>query len=81
MGARAILSSLPYKIKADLENEIWRNYTARCMRLITENTAGMVNGKVMSVEYEDIINPKPEEKRSADEIIENLKSKINKINS
>jgi hypothetical protein len=70
---------LPYKIKADLENEVWRKYTARCLRLMTENTAGMVNGKLISVEYEDIINPKPEENRSADEIINNIKNKIDKM--
>lgn len=70
---------MPYKIKADHENEVWRKYTARCMRMIGENTAGMVNGKFMSIEYEDIINPKPEEKRSADEIIESIKDKIDKM--
>ena len=70
---------MPYKIKADLENEVWRKYTARCLRLVTENTAGMVNGKLISVEYEDIINPKPEENRSADEIINNIKNKIDKM--
>lgn len=70
---------MQYKIKADLENEVWRKYMARCLRLMTENTAGMVNGKLISVEYEDIINPKPEEKRSADEIINGLKNKIDKM--
>ena len=72
---------MPYKIKADIENEMWRKYTARCLRLATENTAGMVNGKYITVEYEDIINPKPEEKRTADEIINDIKDKIAKINS
>ena len=47
--------------------------------MIGENTAGMVNGKFISVEYEDIINPKPEEKRSSDEIIESIKDKIDKM--
>ena len=70
---------MPYKIKADLENEVWHKYTARCLRLVTENTAGMVNGKLISVEYEDIINPKPEEKRSADDIINGIKNKIDKM--
>ena len=46
---------------------------------MTENTAGMVNGKLISVEYEDIISPKPEEKRSADEIIKGIKNKIDKM--
>ena len=70
---------MPYKIKADHENEVWRKYMARNIRMICENTAGMVNGKFISVEYEDIINPKPEEKRSADEIIGNIKDKLNKM--
>ena len=70
---------MPYKIKADLENEVWLKYTARCLRLMTENSAGMVNGKLISVEYEDIINPKPEEKRSADDIINGIKNKIDKM--
>ena len=70
---------MPYKIKADLENEVWRKYTARCLRLVAENTAGMVSGKLISVEYEDIINPKPEEKRSADDIINGMKNKIDKM--
>ena len=71
--------SLPYKIKADLENEAWRKYTARCLRLMTENTAGLVNGKLISVEYDDIINPKLEEKRSSDDIINGIKNKIDKM--
>ena len=70
---------MPYKIKADAENELWRNYMARNVRMICENTAGLVRGKFMSVEYEDIINPKPEEKRTADEIIDGIKDKIDKM--
>lgn len=71
---------MPYKIKADLENELWRNYMARNVRMICENTAGLVQGKFISVEYEDIINQKPEEKRTADEIIDGIKDKIEKLN-
>ena len=47
--------------------------------MICENAAGLVQGKFMSVEYEDIINPKPEEKRSADEIVDGIKDKIDKM--
>ena len=71
--------SLPYKIKADAENEIWQKYIARSIRLITENTAGMVNGKFITAEYEDIIDPKPIEIRSANDVINSIKDKINKM--
>lgn len=77
MSVRAILSTLPYKIKADAENELYRDYMARCARLITEHTAGIVHGKYISLEFKDIIHPKPEETRSSQEIIDGIKSKIN----
>lgn len=79
MGVKAILSSLPYKIKADTENEIWRKYMARNVRMIGENTANMVQGKFMSAEYDDIINPKPVETRTPEEIIGGIKDKLNKM--
>ena len=73
------MASLPYKIKADSQNELWRNYMARCMRMATENIAIITQGKYMQVEFEDLINPKPEEKRSADDIIAEMKNKIDKM--
>ena len=50
---------------------------ARTLRLVTENTAHLGSGKYMTAEYDEIINPKPEEKRTAEEIIDDIKSKIN----
>ena len=73
------MASLPYKIKADSQNELWRNYMARCMRMATENIAIITQGKYMQVEFEDLINPKPEEKRSADDIFAEVKNKIDKM--
>jgi hypothetical protein len=51
----------------------------RAARIITENTAG-AKGKYISVEYEDIINPKPIKNISAHEIIDNIKNKIDNMN-
>lgn len=76
IGVRAILNTLPYKIKADAENEIYRKYMARCARLITENTAGIAEGKFISVEYEDIIDPKPKENYEKGEIANKIKAKL-----
>lgn len=77
MSARAIISTLGVKIKSDIEAEIWRLYMARATRLLTENTASLGSGKYMQMEYDEIINPKPEEKRSAQDIINDMKAKIN----
>lgn len=52
---------------------------ARCMRMATENIAIITQGKYMQAEFEDLINPKPEEKRSADDIIAEIKNKIDNM--
>lgn len=47
--------------------------------MLTENTAHLVNGgKYLSVSYNDMINPPPEETRTADEIIDQMKKKLAK---
>lgn len=51
------------------------------IRLIGENTAKLVQGSYIKAEYEDIINPKPKDDRTADEIISNITEKINAMNS
>ena len=57
--ARAYLSILPMELKKQCEREILRRYVTDGIQMITQNTAG----------YEDIIYPKPEEKRSAEDIV------------
>ena len=37
--------------------------------MITQNTAGRDERLYLSIGYEDIINPKPEESRSAEDIV------------
>lgn len=49
--------------------------------MMTENTANMSQGKYIKVEYDEIINPKPVDNRSADEIISGIKNKLEKLNS
>ena len=70
------MNTLPYKIKADAEKELYRRYLARCARLITENSAGLVQGKFMQAEYEDLINPKPQETFEKGEITNRIKAKL-----
>ena len=67
---------MPYKIKADFENELYRKYTARCVRLMTENTARMVQGQYIEAEYEDLINPKSPKKYTKGEISNKIKAKL-----
>lgn len=77
MNARAILKSLEYKIKADMENWAYRAYTARALQILSEDMANAFGGKSMAISYEEFINPKPVDNRSAEEIIEDIKKKMN----
>lgn len=77
MSVRAILTSLEYKIKADMENLAYRVYTARALQILTEDMSNAFGGKSMVISYEDFIKPKPVDNRSADEIIDGIRKKIN----
>lgn len=77
MSVRAILATLEYKIKEDMESDAYRIYTARALQILIENTANALGGKTMSISYDDLINPKPVDNRSADEIIDGIRKKIN----
>jgi hypothetical protein len=87
MSIRATLSTLPYKLKADYEKSVYEQYMATLLRITTENTAnavtalsqGQIGASYIEVDYIDIINPKPVDNRSADEIISNIKEKVNKM--
>jgi hypothetical protein len=71
-----LLKTLPHKLKQDVENDVYREYVTSCLRIITENTAGMVNGTYMTIDFNDLINPKPVEKYEQGEITERIRNKL-----
>ena len=46
----------------------YRIYVADCLRMATENTAKMSKGSYTAARFYDIINPKPVDNRSGNEI-------------
>lgn len=46
----------------------YRIYVADCLRIISENTAKVCGGSYITAKLYDIINPKPVEKRTGEEI-------------
>ena len=55
-------------------------YYAECLRIISENTAKMGGGSYIQAKLVDILDPKPVDNRTADEIINGIKDKIKKMN-
>lgn len=76
MSARAILSTLPVVMLEQSKVAAYRVYTAEALRIMTENTAKYAGGGYMKQKYSDMVNPKPEETRTGQEIIEMMKQKI-----
>ena len=71
-----MLKTLPYKLKQEIESDVYREYVSSCLRIITENTAGMVNGTYMTIDFNDLINPKPVEQYEQGEITERIRNKL-----
>ena len=46
----------------------YRIYVADCLRIISENTAKVGGGSYITAKFADIINPKPEDNRTGEEI-------------
>ena len=46
----------------------YRIYVTDCFRIISENTAKVGGGSYITAKFADIINPKPVEKRTGEEI-------------
>lgn len=76
MSGRGLIHTLPYKLKEITEQELFRDYVAKCVRLTAENTAKMVSGSYISVEYADLINPKPKQQLNSSDVITSMKNKL-----
>ena len=46
----------------------YRIYVSDCLRIISENTAKIGGGSYITAKFEDIINPKPVDNRTGEEI-------------
>lgn len=46
----------------------YRIYVTDCLRIISENTAKMGGGSYITAKFADIINPKPVDNRTGEEI-------------
>ena len=50
----------------------YRIYVSECLRIISKNTAKMGGGEFVERKFSDIINPKPKDERSGEEIVADI---------
>ena len=58
------------------EEKAVRNYYAECLRIMTENTAKFGGGSYIEAKLQDILEPKPVDNRTADDIIDGIRNKL-----
>ena len=58
------------------EEKAVKIYYAECLRIMTENTAKMGGGSYIQAKLQDILDPKPADNRTADDIIEGIRNKL-----
>lgn len=66
--------------KKEQEEKAIKIYYGECLRSISMNTAKFVGGSYIETRLNDILNPKPVDNRTSEDIIDTIKEKINKIN-
>lgn len=63
---------LPTSIKRQCEQDIFHDYIANGIQMISENTARKAGDRYLSLSYREIIHPKPVDNRTGDEIVEDI---------
>lgn len=65
--------------KQEQESEAYRLYVAETLRCISESTAKFAGGQYMTAKWDDIINPKPVETRTEEQIIEQVMTRLKEV--
>jgi hypothetical protein len=58
------------------EEKAVKIYYAECLRIMTENTAKICGGSYIQVKLQDILDPKPIDDRTAEDIIDGIRKKL-----
>lgn len=66
--------------KQEQEEKATKIYYAECLRIISENTAKFGGGSYIQAKLVDVLDPKPVDNRTANEIINSIKDKIEQMN-
>lgn len=71
-----MVSALPVMLKKQSFDKAYRVYVTDALKMIGENTARYAGGGYLKVRFADLIDPKPAETRTPEQIIEHMKQKI-----
>lgn len=76
MGVGYVVDHYVSYFHKEQRKKAYNAYVTDVLKMIAENTAKMSGGNYTKIRYLDIIDPPKEEKRSAGEIINSIRSKL-----
>ena len=62
--------------RKEQEEKAVKIYYGECLRIMTENTAKFAGGSYIEAKLQDILDPKPIDNRTADDIIKGIRNKL-----
>lgn len=63
----------------ECEKSAWDLYIAETLRCISESTAKYAGGPYLTAKWGDIINPKPVETRTPEQVIEQVMARLKEV--
>lgn len=76
MGIGYVIDHYISYFHKEQKEKAYKVYVTDVLRTISENTAKSVGGSYVKMRYLDMIDPPKQETRTAEEIIENIRSKL-----
>lgn len=73
------MASIVERLKMNAEEELYRSYMSRASRIMTETLANKLGGQYLKMEYDDLLNPKKIDNRNSEEIISDMKEKLERM--
>lgn len=79
MGIGYVIEHYIAFFKKEQQEKAYQVYVTDALYIITENTAKANGGRYLQARYAEMIEPKEEEKRTANEVIIDLKEKLRRL--
>ncbi len=65
--------------KQENVQDAWRLFVAEGVRMVSESAARFAGGPYMTAKWGDIINPKPEETRTPQQVIDHVLARLKEV--
>ena len=76
LGSGYVIEHCTLAFLQNKKQQSYQYYIAECLRIISENTAKFGGGSYVQVKIQDVLEPKPVDNRTADDVIESIRNKL-----